>query len=540
MHFPLQTDRRTMLKMGALAIGAPALIGLRDESASQTAIVETRYGKLRGEQARGAVSFRGIAYAADTSGPNRFMPPRPVAPWAGVRDALAYGDRCIQAGRFGQPPRQRGEARPQSENCCVLNVYTPDLNPGAKRPVMFWMHGGGFRSGAGDAPELDGVNLAKAGDVVVVTINHRLNLFGYLTLGHLDPDFADAGNVGQLDLVAALQWVRDNIAAFGGDPGNVTIFGQSGGGSKVATLMIMPSARGLFHRAINLSGPTFYTMDPAANWEPLSNAFVRELGVGKGDIRRLQQLPPQQLLAAHGAAVRALKTDDFRPVIDGRIIPHGPLTQAGLTLNGDVPLMMGTTDTEATLWLRNEPANATVTDAQVRSRFMQQFGMDDAQAAALIAGYRQDPQNHTPWDILASLSSDTMFRGRMLLAAEALANARTLPVYLYNFCWRIPTDGGVWGAPHAVDIPFAFGNVEALVDRLGGGVPPIDASKNVMAAFLAFARTGNPNNDRMPKWDPYDGKRRATMTVNTQCAQVDDYRGHGRVASLGLLKQDAY
>lgn len=536
-------DRRRLMTGGAAVAIAPALAGWMTSSSAHTAIVEIEHGKLLGQHAGGALSFKGIPYAANTAGPNRFMAPRPVEAWAGVRDARQFGDRSIQAGRFGQPltltPSARSEPR-QSENCCVLNVYTPNIDNNARQPVMFWMHGGGFRSGAGDAPTLDGTNLAQFGNVVVVTVNHRLNLFGYLPLGHLDPAFADAGNAGQLDLIAALEWVKRNIRAFGGDPDNVTIFGQSGGGSKASTLMIMPSARGLFHRLINMSGPTFYTMDAADKWEPLTDHFIKELGLTKNSIRKLQQLPPRQLLAAHGAAVRALKTDDFRPVIDGPNIPHGPMTPSALVMNPVVPIMIGTTETEASLWLRRDPRNTTVTVPQVRGRIMRQFNVDEAKAGALIAAYQQDEQNQTPWDILQALACDTMFRGRMLLAAEALAKARPTPVYVYNFGWKLPADGGIWGSPHAVDIPFAFGNVELMRSTVGPGEGPVNASLNMMSAFIEFARTGDPNNSRMPRWKAYDDKTRPTMTINETCRLVDDFRGAGRQASLELLYQDAY
>lgn len=536
---PTDPTRRHLVAAG---FAAPALLCGVSARAAEPVTVEIANGRLRGLRDGDAVSFKGIPYGADTSGANRFMAPRPVANWTGVRDATQFGDRCIQAGRGGDARPERfaapGSGR-ESENCLVLNVYAPDLNPRAKRPVMFWIHGGGFRGGAGDAPTLDGRNLARLGDVVVVTVNHRLNVFGYVPLEHLDPAFADAANAGQLDLVAALRWVRNNIGAFGGDPNSVTLFGQSGGGSKIAILQVMPEARGLFHRAINMSGPTFTGVGPAAAWEPLSNEFVRLLGLGKGDLRRLQAATPQQLLAAHGQAVKTLKSDDFRPVIDGRHIPHGPLTPQGLAMNPDMPLMIGTTDTESSYFLRTDsPQNPSVTDAQVKMRIMAQFGIDASRAQAVIDGYRLNPQNRTPWDVLLGLASDTVFRGRMLRAAEALAAARRPPVYVYNFTWRSPAEGGVWGAPHASDIPFVFGTLDAA--GVAGAPGAAEASRNNMAAFVAFARTGDPNNPHMPRWLPYDGVRRATMTINATCEIVDDYRGPDRRTSQPYLGQESF
>ena len=320
----------------------------------------------------------------------------------------------------------------------------------------------------------------------------------------------------------------------------MTIFGQSGGSSKVETLLIMPEASGLFHRAINMSGPTFYAMEAARKWEPLADRFIQELGITKGELRKLQDVPPDRLLAAHAAAVKALKSDDFRSVIDGRHIPNGPLMPEALALNPAVPLMMGTAETEASSRLRRDPRNATVTEAQVTMRIMEQFNLDARRAETVIAGYRQDAQNRTPFDLLQAVACDTMLRGRILLAAEAKAKARKAPLYLYNFCRKLPADGGIWGPPHAMDIPFAFGNVEVVRSSVGPGPGPDLASLHMMAAFLAFARTGNPNNPRMPVWKPYDSVRRATMTINDTCRLVDDNRGAGRVASLGLLGKDAY
>ena len=248
------------------------MLRTREVRAAQAVTVEVENGRLQGLRENDAVSFRGIPYGADTGGRNRFMAPRPVASWAGVRDALEFGDRSPQ-GTGAEPVQPR-----QSENCLVLNVYAPDVNQNARRPVMVWIHGGGFRSGSGN---VDGRNLARSGDAVVVTINHRLSAFGYSPLGYLNPDFADAGNAGQLDLLAALRWIKANIHVFGGNPDNVTPFGVSGGGSKIQTLMIMPAADGMFHRAINQSGTTFYGMRPAAAWEPLMDEWLKVLGVGR-------------------------------------------------------------------------------------------------------------------------------------------------------------------------------------------------------------------------------------------------------------------
>jgi para-nitrobenzyl esterase len=500
------------------------------------ATVEIDSGKLRGLQRDGAFSFKGVPYAADTGGANRFMAPRPVTPWSGVRDALAFGDRCPQvreahAGPFAWLNR----TEPLSENCCVLNVYTPGLDAGARRPVMVYIHGGGYITGAGSGAVLDGSNLAVFGDVVVVTINHRLNVFGHLNLNHLDAaDFGDAANVGLLDIIASLRWVRTNIIAFGGDPNNVTLFGQSGGGSKITLLMAMPVAKGLFQRAIDMSGATGLNPSRSADTTRFTDEILKTLGVGKSDLRKLQDLPVEGLLKARASAMATLGSDGSRPVIDGRHLPAAPMTAEGLAVHAAVPLMIGTTETESTFYLASDMRNFGVSAEQVRARIKQQFGVDDVGAAAIMEAYRAADPARTPADILIALATDVQFRGAIIRGAEAKAKAGAAPVYLYNFAWHAPVEGGVYRAPHTIDIPFAFGNTEASAALTGTGAAQSDLSHNLMTAFVAFAQTGNPANPRLPEWRPYDTAARTTMTLNVQCEAVGDFRGADRRASVDL------
>jgi para-nitrobenzyl esterase len=533
--------RRQFVSAAALGLAAPFLPGFARAQDAEAVIVDTANGKLRGMRQNGSVSFKGVPYAADTSGRNRFLAPQPVASWTGVRDALQYGDRCPQVdGKLPPVFSWYEQDTPFSENCCVLNVFSPGLDANARRPVIFYIHGGGFSRGGGGGPVLDGSKLAKFGDVVVVTLNHRLNSFGYTHLAHLEPMFADAANAGQLDLIAALNWVKTNIRAFGGDPGSVTLAGQSGGGSKIMTLLAMPAAKGLFHRAINMSGSSGLQLAPAASSEPLVAEVLRRLNLDKGSVHKLQDVPARELIAARRAAITALKADDSRPLIDGRHIHYGPLTPEGLALSASVPVMIGTTENEATLFMR-DVRNFKVNAQQVRARIKAQYQLDDSKTDAVIQAYTRDVPNRTPADILMAVAGDALVRGPLLLAAGTLASSKRAPVYVYNFTWKIPADNGMWGAPHAVDIPFAFGNVDQTRATMSGPGPgPDEVARNLMSAFVAFARTGNPDNPRLPQWKPYDTADRATMTINEKCQLVNDFRGADRQANLDLGQQPTY
>ncbi len=539
--------RRQFFASAGIALAVPLVAAPALGRGRSDTVAETASGKLRGVRSGTTLSFKGIPYAADTGGPNRFMAPRPVESWAGIRDATRFGDRSAQ--ETGGIEAQTSPtdwfswySRPgtYSENCCVLNVWTRDLDRSARRPVMLYIHGGGFRSGAGDGPALDGNNLARLGDVVVVTVNHRLNALGYLSLGHLDADFADAGNAGQLDLIAALKWVRENIEAFGGDPGRVLLFGQSGGGSKIATLMIMPGAQGLLHRAVNMSGPTGYGIGSAEARVPVADLILRDLNLGKGDLRRLQSVPAAQLREAHRKAVAALGVDDFRPVIDGRHIPHGAMTAEAIALHGSVPMLMGTTETELTFWLGRDKRNLTVTPAQVTDRIARQFGMEAAMAGGVYQAYRDAVPGRIPYDVLAALTTDLIFRARMLPGAEAKAAARKAPVWLYNFGWQIPVDQGIWKSPHTVDIPFAFANTANAPSMIGNDKSAPRVSHALMSAFVAFARAGNPANRAMPAWPAYELGRKATMVVNRRSKVFDGYLDAERRVADTLLDQPVY
>jgi para-nitrobenzyl esterase len=508
------------------------------------AMVEIESGTLRGQRAGEAVCFLGIPYAADTGGANRLLAPRPVPRWSGVRNATRTGDRCPQTVEniCGWPMFSwYGESSAFSENCCVLNVFTPDLQRDAQRPVIFYIHGGGWASGGSGSPALDGSRLAAFGDVVVVTVNHRLNVFGYTALAHLnDERFADAGHAGQLDLVAALRWVQRNIGAFGGDSDNVTLMGQSGGGNKMMTLLTMPAARGLFRRGINMGGVSGLHLARPQDTQPCVDAMLRLLGVGAHDLEHLQRLPVETLLRARRQAVAAVRADGAQPVVDGRHVLASPFNPEGLAMQATVPLIVGSTDSESTLFLGQDRRNFEVDEAELLARIEADLGVGRAQAEALVTAYREEEGVCSAADVLVQLASDLLARGHLIRAAEAKAAVGAAPVYLYNFAWKIREDGGVWRSPHTVDIPFAFGTLDVARSMTGPhiGADAAEVSRRMMSAFVAFAKHGDPNHHGLPDWPRYDAVRRSTMVFDAPCRTVADYRGAGRIASAPLLRPE--
>ena len=485
-------------------------------------MVEIDSGRLKGLRRQDGWAFLGIPYAADTAGERRFAAPQPPPRWAGVREATALGPRCPQTiENIVELPMFAwyGQDGPFGEDCCVLNVFTPGLQRDARRPVIVYLHGGGWASGGGGGPALDGGRLAAFGDAVVVTLNHRLNVFGYTPLGPLaalgDERFADAGHAGQLDIVAALQWVRRNIEAFGGDAACVTVMGQSGGGNKLMALLAMPAARGLFHRAINLSGVSGLQLAAPQDTLPYVHEFLRRLDIGAGDLARLRAVPADVLQRARQAAMVAVRGDGGQPVVDGRHIVASPFSAQGLALQASVPLLMGSTDTESTLFLCRDPRNLGIDEADLLARIEAEFGMDRAQAVALAEAYREQDDVRSPTQVLVQLTSDLLTRTHLIRAAEAKAQAGGAPVYFYNFAWPVRGDGGRWGSPHTADIPFVFGTLDAARSLTEPDhAEADDLSRRMMGAIVAFARSGDPNHDGLPPWAPYDAQHRPTMVFD--------------------------
>ncbi len=350
--------RRDVLKRSAL-IMAGAAVGLRPVFASQASpvVAHTTHGRIRGVEVSGIKVFKGVPYGASTAGRNRFMPPVAPEPWTGIRDATEYGASAPQSEpgvrRVVSPIGVAAAGLPgEGEDCLVLNIWTPAIGDNRKRPVMFWCHGGGFATGSGSSPVTDGTNLARRGDVVVVSLNHRLNVLGFASLERVaGPEFAASGDVGMLDIVRALEWVRDNIAEFGGDPGTVMVFGQSGGGRKVATLLAMPSAKGLFHRAIIESGATLKLVEPEQGAR-VARELLATLGLPADQGKALQTVPLDALMSAYFSVVRRMNVDQmtqgFSPLVDGRIVPQHPFHPVASAVSAGVPLMIGSTRTELT------------------------------------------------------------------------------------------------------------------------------------------------------------------------------------------------
>jgi para-nitrobenzyl esterase len=520
-------SRRDFLRESGLLIAASSAGFARvlaQEGAPAT--VETAYGRVRGAEVAGIKIFKGIPYGASTAGKNRFMPPVAPAKWDGVRDALTYGASAPQrepgVARSPSPLGVAAAGLPaESEDCLVLNVWTPALGDGRKRPVMFWCHGGGFATGSGSSPVTEGANLARRGDVVVVTINHRLNVLGFTSLEEVGgEEFAGSGDAGMLDIVFALEWVRDNITRFGGDPGNVMIFGQSGGGRKVATLLAMPKAKGLFHRAVIESGATLKLVE-AAQGTRVARELMTTLGLARDQARELQKIPLDKIMAAYFQVVRKMNVDQmtqgFSPVVDGKFIPQHPFHPVASSVSADVPLMLGSTRTELTS--SAQPEDFELTDAAMRSRIR---GLLGAHADNAIQVYQKANPGASASDIYFLIASDHRYSGPVMKIAERRAALGKGPVYLYYFRWETPAEGGRLKSPHTIEIPFAFDNVKAATRLTGGGPEAMALADKVSDAWIAFARTGNPNTPKLPRWTAYNATDRPTMVIDNESKLVND------------------
>jgi len=507
-------ERRGFLKgLSALAaagpVGLASACAVADASAEGDVIVETMVGRVRGTAVNGIQSFKGVPYGASTAGANRFQPPKPPEPWTGVRDAIDYGPVCPQLPGFKTPEimlmQNLGSGTP-SEDCLVLNVWTPAAD-GARRPVMFWLHGGGLQFGSGSQPFFDGVNLARRGDVVVVTINHRLGNLGFLHLADMgDPAFADTSNLGMLDCVAALEWVRDNIERFGGDPGNVMIFGESGGGAKVSTLLGMPAARGLFHRAAIESGSALRAgTREAAN--RTAAAFLNVLGLDKTKLGELANIPVGRLIEA-----QSLTRPGFGTVVGGPAIPEHQFDPVATTISAEVPVLVGSNKDESTFFLQSDEDLFTLDEAASRARIRAYMG-DDASTDQVIALYRRLYPDLSPTYRWVRINTDSRTRMSAITLAERKAALGQAPVFMYYFAWDTVGFGGKYKAMHMSEIPFVFDNIDRA-DIMTHGLPEARAlAAKVADAWIAFAKTGHPAAEGLPEWPAYSADKRATMVL---------------------------
>lgn len=483
-------------------------------AAAEAPLATTHAGTVRGRLQDGIHVFQGIPYGASTAGDNRFRAPRPPAPWSGVRDATRYGPRCYQ---LPAPPdedsawRSWVDTSSMSEDCLTLSVWTPGLRDGRKRPVMVWLHGGGYSVGSGNSSINDGTRLARRGDVVVVSVNHRLNLFGYLHLGPLGgEDFADAGNAGQLDIVAALRWVRDNIAEFGGDPGNVMVFGESGGGGKVATLMAMPAAQGLFHRAAMQSGFGVTVGEAEMNAE-FARKFIGELGLTPERLGELRRLPPERLLAALDKVTGGSPTL-LLPVVDGRHLPRHPLSPDAPPGSAGIPLLLGYNATETTV-LFPPPGAFTLDWPGLEKQLAREI--PGVSAGELVTELRSLLPQASPSDLYFLITTERGMGSNARIVAERKARQGGAPVFLYRLAWATPVLGGKLRTPHSLDIPMVFDNVAASTSLTGEDTrDPQKVADAMSAAWIAFARTGSPNGPGLPEWPRFEPQGRAIMTFD--------------------------
>ena len=492
-------------------VPTPAAVPAQAKQATKSAgastgevIVETNNGKVRGLNMDGTKIFKGIPYGADTSGRNRFLAPVRPTPWPGVRDATQWGHTSpmyIQAGAvdYMKMIDWLNQPGPQGEDCLVVNVWTPGVKDGRKRPVMFWLHGGGFVNGSSGNPGFDGYNLARKHDVVVVSLNHRLGCLGYLHLGDLGslPEFSVSGNAGMLDCVLALEWVRDNIEQFGGDPGSVMIFGQSGGGRKVCTLMTMPSAQGLFHRAIIESGAELRVVTREEGTK-MAQGMLDTVGLEASRIPELQTLPVEQLIAAQ-TMMMGENTLGFGPIMDGNIlrsIPSIPRRRRFRRYPGHhrhgakrMAITMGNVP-------RLVSIDAAGLDKEARSMFK-------GNADRVLSTYRRLYPQLSPYQLLLRMATDSSRRIDAITLAERKVAQHGAPVYMYWFTWPSPAFGGRYDAVHGTEVPLVFGNLDPNSLLTGDGPEARALSDKLGAAWTAFTKTGNPSTKELPQWPAY-------------------------------------
>ena len=531
MNSQSSISRRELLGSSLLLAGGLSLPAFVHANSGKSSILETRFGKVAGVKSQGVHVFKGIPYGADTRN-TRFLPAQPPVAWKKTRDATSYGPSCPQ-------PSEREQ---MSEDCLVLNVWTPALRDGAKRPIMVYFHGGEFSSGSGSSPIYDGTRLCNRGDVVVVTVNHRLNVFGHLYLARFGGSkYASSGNVGILDLVQALTWVRDHAELIGGDPQRVMVFGQSGGGAKIATLMAMPVAKGLFHRAATMSGQQITAAGPRGATQR-ARTILETLKIAPTDIAKLNDVPTADLVAATRASDPSMlgRNVYFGPVLDQEALPRHPFYPDAPPLAADIPMIIGNTLDETRAFLGNEPGVEQLTWEELPERLLPQLHVD-IQPEYVIAEYRKLYPKYSATEVFfAATTAGRSWRGAVIEAE--LRAAQGSPVYAYQLNYRSPLENGRFGAMHTMDIPLVFNNIAQPGSLTGKDADAQKTADQMSEAFLAFARTGKPSHEGIPEWRPYELPARATMVFDATSQLVDDPRGEERklFAQVPYIQRGTY
>ncbi len=495
--------RRTFIG-GSLSLTSAGLLIPNIALANDRPVVETAQGKVRGvTNQRGVHVFKGMRYGASTAGKNRFMPPTPPPKWAGIQDAFNYGDQSPQA----QTRLAADEA--MTDDCLRINVWSPGLD-NAKRPVMLWFHGGGFEAGNGSEALYEGTNIAYRGDVVVATINHRLNVFGHCYLGGvLGEEFQQSGNVGFLDLIASMNWVKENIAGFGGDPDNVMIYGQSGGGRKVSLSYASPLAKGLFHKGVVQSG-SHLKVQSVEHANRLAENLLKELGIDKKNARQLQTVDIPTLSKVQRKVIGAAGSR-FSPMLDGITFPTQPWLPNAPTVSSHLPLMLGHNRTELTNQMGGIKGIFDMNESQAKERLKSFVLEDDVDEAYKI--FKASRPQANPSEVFFTIASARGYGlDQTIMAQQRVKAGGTGNTFVYRLMWRQPVEGGRRVSQHSLDLPFVFDNVVTVPHMTGPETEQTRAMVDNMAnAWIAFAKKSDPNNASIPTWKPYDLKDRPTM-----------------------------
>jgi len=526
--------RRSFLKQSSVLIGAAGFgaLGRASTALGQTAaqslfvVAGTASGKVQGMNLGGINVFKGIPYGASTGGPNRFMPPKKPAAWTGTRDAFEFGQISPQVladsrAQYTQLIDWDLQSANMGEDCLTLNIWTPGLRDEAKRPVMVSLHGGGFAIGSSAEPGYNGDTLARFADVVVVTVNHRLASFGYLNLVDVGApsEFAYAGIAGMMDIVLSLEWIRDNIENFGGDPTTVMVWGQSGGGAKTSTLMAMPSAKGLFRRAGVQSGSALRLVTREAG-AASAEKLLKQLSLDKSRITDIQKLSWEQILDAQTAVAGGGAGGPFSPVVDGTVLPRHPFDPDAPAVSADVPMIISTVLDEAALVL----SNFDLDEAGLK-KYVQGIAGDKADRVLKL--YRSWYPTTSPYLIQARIATDRSFRSNAVKQAERKSALGKAPAYMYLFAWPAPGYDGKFGAVHGTDVGLVFHSYRGAIG--GGGAVAQALADRMAATWVSFAKSGDPNNPSIPHWPAYDSETRATMVFDRTTTVEDDPRREFRL-----------